>query len=280
MEYEKKLTAESVHRDRDDDTMVDVKLFKTIGLYRLLRPSAVDGSGTRYRKFVLATVQLMFAVQCMQAVRLFLVVEDLQLFPYLLMIFSGTSPCAYKAYVLMTKGDRFWAVLDAARYGFMSCGHRDPSRLRRSRRALVTWLRPFVGLVVCTMTVWLLSPWFADDRVARVKLDGTVGRYRPSTYDFWYPVPESVYNWTPVWSVVYAFESYILIANSTCFWLFDCFLITMCVALGAQFHTLSAAYETLGHRRSLGRRSSSRTTGKMINRRVISVSEAPYTRGP
>lgn len=239
-------TVEYAHGN--NSTIMDVKLFKAIGIYQLLQPSNEGGFGDRYRTWMLIILSLIAGLQCMQIIRLYLALDDLQLFLYVAMLTTTILICTFKMYVMVTNLEKLWTMLDAARYGFTSCGRRDPSRLRRFRDTLSIWLRTFVALSSVTMIVWMFTPWFMDKYVPFAKLDGTVGYYRTSIFNLWFPLSESLYNWLPVWALVYAIEAFVCFMDVFNWSLFDCYLVTMCIVLTAHFETMSAAYETLGYR--------------------------------
>lgn len=225
-----------------------MNLFKAIGFYQMLQPSTEGGFGDRYRTWILTILLLIAGLQCMQIVRLYLVLDDLQLFMYVAMMSTTILICTFKMYVVVMNLEKMWSMLDVAWYGFTLCGRRDPSRLRQCRDTLSTWLRTFVVLSSITLILWLFTPWYMDDYVPFVKFDGTVGHYRTSIFNMWFPISESVYNWLPVWVLIYLIEAFVCFVDVFNWLLFDCYLVTMCIVLTAQFDTMSAAYETLGHR--------------------------------
>lgn len=233
--------------DSDDDTVMDVKLFKMFGLHQLIWYTPTNGSVNWYRTVMLAALWLSTVVQCMQIFRLYLEIKHIQLFTYTLMLITSGMIFIIKGFVMITNAEKVLAVLHATRYTFTSCGHQNPSLLHRCREWLKFWLRPFFILIWSTMLLWDLVPWFAKQYVEFIKLDGTIGHYRTSTFNFWYPVSESMYNWLPVWAITYTIEAFIGYTYVMCLFLFDGFLVTMCITLNAQFHTLSAAYYALGH---------------------------------
>lgn len=101
-----------------------------------------------------------------------------------------------------------------------------------------------------------------DEYVPFAKLDGTVGHYRTSIFNMWFPLSESLYNRLPVWTLVYAVEAFVGSVDVYNWLLFDCYLVTMCMVLTAQFETMSTAYETLGRRQQSPPPPPSRSSGK------------------
>lgn len=234
--------------DHDDchETAVDVNLFKVIGMYKILQPSSKCESGNRYRTFVLVGLWLSFVLLCLESVRLCLAVKDFILFQYELMKHVNVMIGMFKGYSVVMNADILWDVLEAARYKFTSCGRQDPSILHQYRHSLKIWLRTFTMLFCSTGIAWVLAPWFINEYIMLPKLDGTVGYYRSSVYNLWYPVTDSTYNWLPFWIVTYMYEALMIVIIVNIFLLFDIFFFTMCAILAAQFQTLTAAYETLG----------------------------------
>lgn len=245
----------------DGNTIVDVNLFKAIGLYQLLLPTADSGDGDSFkphRMAILVVLSLIIVLVCMQIVRLYLTLNDLYMLLYMTMILFIIFICTLKRYVMLTNVDKLGVLMDVTRYDLMLCGCRHPSRWHRCQDALSAWLRVFVTLSSFTAVLWVVTPLLMDEYVPLVKLDGTVGQFRTSVFNMWYPVPQSVYNWRPVWALIYAIESSVCILDVYNYLMFDCYFITMCVALNTQFDTMSAAYETLGrcHQSTLPSRSS------------------------
>lgn len=223
----------SMNNNFDNRTAVNVKWFKC-------------ASGNRYRKLILIGRWLTFIMLCMQIVRLYLVINDLPMVQYKLMECSNIMIHTFKGYVMVKNADRLCVILEVARYEFTSCGRQDPSRLHRRENLLKIWLGMFSAIIVSTTIIWILMPLFVNEYVEFTKLDGTVGYYRASVFNCWYPVTETMYNWLPIWVTIYTYETFILGINFINMLFFDLFLITMCIMIVGQFKTLSAAYETLG----------------------------------
>lgn len=244
--------------DSDDDdedsagTVVDIKLFKVIGLYQLLCP-AYGLSGDRYRMVLLTVLRIAFALQVTQLFGLYYALNDLQRFTNMAVLVVCGMLCLFKGYVLITEAGRIWAVLDAARFGFMSSRRgrrRQQSALHRCRATLSVLLRTFVTFSYVTLAIWLAVPYLMDAYVSIADPHGIVDRYRLNINNLWVPVSGSVYNALPVWTMFYMIEAFLIIVNVFCWTTFDCFMITVCFALNAQFRTVSAGYQTLGRLRS------------------------------
>lgn len=236
----------------DDGAVVDEPLFKAIGLYQLLHPA--EGTRQRwYRTVYLCVLWLTFGLQCVQIVGLYFTLHDFRRFAYMTVLAVNGMMCVLKGYVLVTNADRLQAVLDVARYGFTTSGLRDPGALRRCRATLSKLLRTFVTISFSTLTVWTVTPLFMDSHVPIAQPDGTIGYYRTTIDNLWLPgMSVSLYNSTPVWATIYLMEVYICFVNVISWSLFDCYMVTTCFVLNAQFRTIAAGYETLGrsyHRR-------------------------------
>lgn len=229
-----------------DETVMDMKLFKAIGLYQLLQPAASGGLSQRTRKAILAVLWLTAGLLIMQFFRLYLTLDDLQTCVYSAMVMTIGMNCIYKGYVMVTNAERLRAVLDVTLYGFTSCGGRDPSELRRCQEILFFWLRMFVKLSCIATIAWIVMPLLMIEYLPYAKLDGTVGYYRQTILNYWFPVSEAIYNWMPVWILIYMIETVVSLTNISYMMLFDSYLITVCMVLSAQFRTMSAAYKTLG----------------------------------
>ncbi|XP_060833372.1 odorant receptor 46a-like [Rhopalosiphum padi] len=231
-------------------TAVDVTLFKTIGLYQLLCPANRGGYSARSRHALLTVLGLSFALHAFQVPWLYYALNDLQRFAYMAAVIIYGMMCAFKGYVLVTNADRLWSVLDAAGYAYTECGRRNPLWLRRCGVTLSAMLRSFVALSYATLIVWIALPFFVDEFTGIINLDGTVTRYRTTIHNMQFPVPLALYNSRPVWMLIYFTEVAVCIVNVFIWSMFDCYLVTMCFVLNAQFHTMSAGYVTLGRRRT------------------------------
>jgi len=204
----------------DAENALDLDLFKRIGLYQLLWPSAEGGGGRRYRTAILSVLRLTFGLQLVQTVRLYWALDDVQQFLFLASVLITGLMCVFKGYVMVTAADRLRRVLDAAGRAYTRSGRRDPSELRRCRRRLSVWLRAFVALSYGTLAFWNAAPWYArSDRSPAV------------------------------WTLVYLTESFVLTVNVFCWLLFDCYFVTVVFALRAQFLTVAAGYGHVGHGR-------------------------------
>ncbi|XP_025420356.1 odorant receptor 46a-like [Sipha flava] len=161
-----------------------------------------------------------------------------------MLVVCGTLS-VYKGHVMVANADLIWDTLHVARYAFITCAGRDESELRRAGSLLRALLRAFVAVSYQTLAIWIAIPWLTDDRVPVANGDGTMAEYRMNVNNLWTPLPVAVYNATAVWAVVYAIEVFLITVNVFFWALFDCYLVTMCFVLNAQFHTIAAAYEKL-----------------------------------
>jgi len=237
-------------------TVVDGTLFKAIGLHQLLwRPATVSGCSfyQTYRICLLTAMWLSTGLMFTQAMRVYLTLGDMQTFLLTVVSVAVMSDTMFKGHVMVTRAVELGGVLDVAQYWYTAGGRADPSELRRCRTTLSVWLRVFVAYNTVSFIVWTATPWFIDDTVPFAKLDGTVGRFRQTVLNWWYPVSETAFNWTPVWTAICALETAVCSLNVFCWTLFQCYTVTACEALSAQFRTVTAAYETLGRpRRATG----------------------------
>lgn len=226
-----KTTATDRAEDGHDsgETVVDVNLFKRIGLYQLLRPSESDGDhdcGKQYRTAILVILCLTFGMQIVQSVRLYWALDDIQQFLFLASVLITGLMCILKGYVMVTNAKHLWSVLDVATYAFTTAGCQDPSILRQCRDTLSIWLHTFVVLSYCTLAFWNAAPWF---------------------------VGSAIYESPVIWTLVYLMEAFILTVNVFCWLLFDCYFVTITFVLRAQLLTIAAGYESVGRRRQLSR---------------------------
>lgn len=231
---------------KSSNTAMDVWLFKAIGLYHLLRPCNSISVGHGYRTIALVALWLTFGLQVMQVVRLYLTLGDFQLFLFTTVISINGLVSLYKGYVIVTNADKLWTVLDVARYRFTSCGYRDKTKLRRCGKTMSIWLRTYVVFNYILLTIWALFPWVMNDHVPFVKLDGSVGHYRQTMINMWFPVSENVHNWTPVWTLINVVETVFASISVISWIMFDCYVLFTCMVLSVQFRTMSTAYEMLG----------------------------------
>lgn len=233
-----------------NETIVDVVLFKIIGLYRLLHKSSIKngcwGTGDWYKTLLMGMVWLLFSLQTLQIIRLYLTVNDLQIFLSIGLTFIFSLISTFKGYVLLKNADRFLAMMDVTRYSFTLCSHRNSSYLRQYRNVLNLFFRSFFTFDLVTTIQWIIIPFFLRNSVPYVKLDGTIGHYRPSVYNIWLPLSESVYNWLPVWALIYAVETVSCVMNVLFSFMFDLYLVTICIALDAHLRIMTAAYAKLG----------------------------------
>lgn len=212
-------STEEDYQNEDGGTVVDVKLFKSIGLYQLLHPVECGLDSGLCRKAAMVVVGLTLGMQLMQIFRLYLARYDIPMFANMAMLVVYGFMCLLKGYTIAAHADRICITLEVARYGFTGCGGRDPSKLRQCRVRLSMILRTFVALSFGTLIVWLVMPWFLA-----------------SEYD----------DKPIIWAVVYVVESIILIVNVFFWTWFDCYLVTMCFVFNAAFRTMSSGYEKVG----------------------------------
>lgn len=229
--------------DDDDETAMDVKLFKTIGLYQLLCPSKTGW----YRTIIRAILWLIFSVHIVQMIGLYFVLNDLERFMFMTVMILNSLMCLFKAYVMVTNADQLWSILDVARYVFTSCSSQNTSEMHRCRATVSALLRVFTVISYSSLVVWITTPWFMEEYVSISNMDGTVSYHRTTIYNQWYPVSDAVYNSPIAWTLIYTTEVAVCCTNVFSWSLFDCYVLTTCFFLKAHFNTLSTGCEGLGH---------------------------------
>lgn len=226
---------------------MDVQLFKIIGLYHLLWPTASVGAfGIRFRKVLLVASALIFGTYAVQIAVIYLAIDDFPRLAYMLLLITVAYTCLFKAYVLLRYADKMWSILELAGYTFTSSGRRDSSVLIRCRYTLSTVLRVFVGLNYCTLISWLISPLFIHEPVSVTILDGTIVHYRTAVFNLWTSLSEQVYNSPLGFATIYLIECFVCSYNLLLWTVFDCYVMTVCYVIHANFRTVIAAYKTLG----------------------------------
>lgn len=218
--------------DKYRNSVIDMKLFKSIGLYQLLCPTKNRDFDNLYRTVFRVIILTTFCLQIIQTVRLFNALDDLQLFLHIAMLLVNGLICLLKGYMMVINADRLWSILDVALIKFTSCGYRKRSQLYRCQQTVSTWLKTLAGLSYGTLLFWIAAPWFMT-----FHLD----------------------NSSITWTLIYLIEMFIMCMNVTCWLLFDCYFVAMCFVLCAQFQTMFTSYKTLGY---LSRNSSSATHSK------------------
>lgn len=244
------ILAKSKESNAENGTIVDVKLFKVIGLWQTLNPTMYTDSvlnGRLYKWVLQVFFWMMFITIVSNTVMLREASNDFQRFMYLSMLIIISINNTIKVYVLLNKSDQMSAVLDLAQYAFTSCSRRDPSLLSQCRGNLFALLRAIVVINYVVTAIWSVLPFFIDEPLSVIQLDGTVRKYRVCIVNVWVPLSYAMYNTTAGWYLVYVYELFMMVCNILAWVMFDIYMITMCFALNVQFRILAAGYEALGN---------------------------------
>lgn len=246
--------------DDRDPTVVDVNLFKMIGLYQIISSSCSGGDRNWYRTVVKTFLGLSLALQVVQVYRLHLASDDFQTFTFMTVVMIGTLLCSYKGHVIVTKADSLHTVLDVARYAFTTYGLRYPNALHSHRDRLSTLLRTFAGISYVTLAAWVVFP----------------GMMKTGTGNGADKEPTLAY--TVGQKALVVVEGYVVSVNVFCWVLFDTYVITLCFVLMAQFRTLSAGYRALGHADERSPSIHSGTaSGSFVLRKILSSETNPLS---
>lgn len=229
----------------DSETVVDMRLFKVIGLYQLLCP-AVSVATSGHRTALMTGSIIMTGTFVVQTAALYLAIDDFSRLAYMVMMITVGFTSLFKGYLLIRQANPMWRVLELARYAFTASARRDPSELLWCRDTMSTVLRTFTIVNYVAVAAWLISPIFIHERVPVTNIDGTVAMYRTSVFNMWTPLSENAYNTPFVFAAVYAFESFICSYCVFIFNIFDSYLITVCLVLVANFRTIATRYQSLG----------------------------------
>lgn len=238
-----------IHSHMDNETVMDVKLFKFIGLLQVLKPAVSTGcvfDGQWHRRVLRVIFWTMLLTIILNIGMLHKAFNDFQRFTYLIMIIFIYINTTITGYLFLAKSDRMWDVLDLTRFAFTSCGQRDSSRLADSRVKLSAILRTIVIIGLIVFLLRLSAPFIIQERLSVVQLDGTIKKYRRCIFNIWVPLSDTMYNSLVVWPLVYAYELLLLVGSCVVWFMFVCYLMTACFALNAHFRTLAAGYEALG----------------------------------
>lgn len=206
-----------------DSTVMDVELFKTIGLYQMLYKS----KNLRWYKTVFSRLLFMnFVILFIRIIPLLLYVE-LALATYIISTTVMGLNTFYKGYLILKHRDSLRVMLNAARFNFTTCGLRHPDALILSRRNLCLILRIFSIIIYTILALFVMQPNLIKNMFAQ---------------DHPY--------YTGFWTLMFVLDTIFHIINSCVLIMFDVYLVTMCFALSAQFKTIAAGYASLGHGRS------------------------------
>lgn len=230
---------------REYDPVVDVRLFKAIGLHRVLHGGGGGADGP-FRRACLALLCAASAVHAAQVAWLPAASHDFPRLTYTAVMLAYGLMTSLKGFALLGHAPRLLAVLDATG---ATPRRRPASTLLRpvAAAAAATLLRPAVAACYGTYAFWAAAPWFLlDERVAVPRADGTVARYRATVNNMWYPMPETAHNSPAGWAALYAAEALVGLVDVAAWTLFDCYLVTVCLALDARFRAVAAGYATLG----------------------------------
>lgn len=232
-----------------DDTILDMKLFKVMGLYQFLCPAECGGFGQRMHRACLMLVWLNTIYKVVQLAWLPSMIHDFQRTMLFIVTLAYCFMCFIKLYAVSHHRTRLWTILlDSSQFAFTACGARHPDIVRQSRDATSWFLRWFVSLGSTVNLMWLLFPLLRTDHVTVTNADGTVSVYRSTVLSVWFPLPERVHNSMPGWTMLYVAEVFTYSVSMLGYQFFDFYLITLFSVMDAQFRTLCAGYKTLGHR--------------------------------
>lgn len=198
---------------------VDTALFRAIGLHQLLRsdktPRMAFAACQWYALLTIVT----------QMVEVYHTTDDPVWFTTLTTLCVYTVLNVFKGRTIMTYGEAMQSVLDVGRYN-------GPS----------TSLRVYVAIGLVLLVVWMISPFL---------MDNAADEYRQTIFNFWMPMPMSVYNCTFIWALIYVAEALLACIIMYTGLLFDCYLFTICFMLDAQFRALFVGYKKVGRSRFL-----------------------------
>lgn len=239
---------EAVETEDASSSIVDVQLFKSIGLYRILGPVQDNQHASKYRRVLITCVCVMLSVSATQLGAMYFMLKDFERMAQIFMAVTISLTSCTKGYVLARQADRLWRILEMARYGFTLSGRRNPSELNRSRAMISSLGKTYALFSLYVFVVWMVSPFFIREPLRVIHRDGTVAELRVSVQNLWTPLPDAVYNSMPYWIIIYSIESFIGMFNVLVFVMFDCYMMTVCLVFNAQFRSVTAAYQSLGNR--------------------------------
>lgn len=201
-----------------DDTVVDLKLFKFIGLHLSL-------CSPEWNKYRIAAWMIIGILCVLLTVHTYITYDRIALAPFTFIIWIYNIVSIYKCSLIMANRDRMRIILDVARFTFTSCSLKHPDALVQGQRTLRIILCTLIASTYSMVLAWLMFPDLLQLVFPQVKFSNIT------------------------WTIIFVIDCTMLAFDVFLWMLFDCYMITVCVALSVQFKTVSAGYEMIGNSR-------------------------------
>ncbi|VVC32469.1 Hypothetical protein CINCED_3A023307 [Cinara cedri] len=230
------------------NTMLNVKLSKTIGLYQILDPKSPRTFG--YNVYhVIATVLLAYemVVLSLSLTGIYYWISNLSYMAPQIGYSTNVLCTCYKIWLLIQHPGRLRSCIEVACIDFMATGRFGAALFRRTRAKTIRVTRAYVMMGFLILSMYIVTPLVFNDNYLLLKgPDGVRHQYHLSVFNVFFPVTSAAYN--RFFMLFHVFEivfGYVWVVYSH---VFDLFVVTMCYAISCQLNTIGVVFATLGQK--------------------------------
>lgn len=227
-------------REGDDTVIVNIPLFKVIGLYQMADPLGTRICGQNaFRLLAWSSAVFILTLNAVTAIGLSGVggrpagTDDMVF--QALFFYVNDALSAIKFWMIAANARDVWQLFDVSRSDYLRTANRGDKRTMVDRSRLYMRLTTcYFWIILANMVTWLSLPFTAARRGP--------DQQRTNVLDFTYPVV-TVRRYNAVFAVFYVIEALCAVEIAYGIVLFDVFLMSFCWAIASQYDVVNCAFE-------------------------------------
>lgn len=232
----------------EKNTIVNIKLWKMIGLYQILSPNSPKIFGHNIFHIIVAffsVYEVIILILCLIGICYW--INNISQIVLQITIFANFFFGCYKILVIIWNREKLRKCVKVACNDFIKSKTRENIIFKRFRLKSLKATNMYVLMGLIILFVWSTIPLILNNNYIDLKnLDGTWHRYRLNAFNMFFPVTSYKYNrfflLFHLLEVVFGF-TYVIFSH-----IFDSTIITMCFAISSQLESICNVYETLGQK--------------------------------
>lgn len=230
------INTSTIKLKREDNFMISIRLLKIIGLYQ-------TSKSHDFKVFKSISVfQFVWLCICEFEIVINMCYSfyDVNNMTHYLILFFGNLLVILKMYCIINNAEKIWNCIKSTSINYLFYNYHDRQILYEGRKRAESFGIVIMIIWLTVLLSWLMSPFIAQGAYVDIVIKNETKHYRYNVQNLPLPATEQFYN--DKFLYFYIVEMIFAIVWSYCTWLFDFFILSMCITITYQLKTIADSY--------------------------------------
>lgn len=240
--------------EKEENSMISMKIMKSIGIYQMTSPKTQRVFGDNITKlFFIIQLVIMCIYFLMIVINMHYFTNDLIYVVNYLNFFVADLLIVLKMYNLMKNYDRISNFIKTTSIDYFSYKYHSRDILKNGKKQSKYYANLNMCVWISATLIWIISPIFTNKLSDDIIQSNEVYYYRSNILQFVYPATGKFYN--VYFIMYYIFECIIFVIWVHSDIIFDYLMITICIVIMFQLNTIVHSYSSFSttHKHIIGK---------------------------